>query len=1196
MSYLLICLVVFFCSDFHLFPTNEYPSSSTNCALFAEGATTKKSSSKPKDVNKNSNPIANVQQTKDDTSKKRPKNKNERAGTHNSKTTTTKYHKLITSIEQVEYRALSKLYESTNGDQWKQSDLWLSPPGTLPKDTEGAKSSSDSNSSIDKKKNRKNTDMSGNKNQVHVCDWYGITCEIITLMGDINLFYDYPATLGGLAKESTAVDAEAYDEYYFYSQDVDRQLDADDYDVSDEEADTNSNAANEEVKKTNKLRIQFRVVTEINLSFNNLNGTLPQNFGCQLAHLKSVDLSRNELQGTIPNDLYVTLPTTATKISTSKNIYEKVLSQLHSFNRQIMNQLALIENDKSSTSSSSSHSSDSDTDDQSNQNNNDDDNNSNDDDSNNRNNGGNKDAVSTLQQLWIEKDDFISSVNDNMTQNRGFVSTLRYLNITENHLTGSIPSTLGDYNPLLEHFDISHNMLTGKLPRSLTELSQLRTFHGGYNQFSDELPNSDNAVNQPQHTMLYWMLLEVFDVTSAGSLNGTIPEGFGYLPQLKSLHLADNLFTGTIPQNLAHDSSSSQSHSNNLRELSLVPNRLTGTIPKDLCRQIEVHDFRLLPYPCDAIACAVGTFHPGGKASELGTCMECPPPAHSVRESPDYDRTDSGGNDGEDDDDDSNSRGNNCAATREGDEECEIKEEKYLGATTCSTRRFLRGDFDKDAILTQRETLWLLYATTNGRRWGRAGNEQSKWADWSYKPNAHECDFHGVGCTNGVVTSLDLRNADLCAPNLVDGNGDVAKDSKGAGNNDSNESNDKTDNKPKSGSELPQGSSVVPANECLGIPSELSYLSKGLQFLDLSRSPHLKGTLPSELGMLHKLEVLDVSRCSLITGTIPSELSNLMSLQKIDLSENSLSGTINPRLFQLHSVEYINFHSNYLTGTIPHTNRLQNLKVLILSRQHTPGFTGPIPNSITEVRLLENLELYGNSLVGTIPESIGNCTSLRRIDLYSNFLTGTIPARLGHIGALSIIHLKRNRLTGTIPNSISSLPTLTWLDLGWNQLSGEIPHVLGSTPLPKEVHLSNNRLRGTVPESLCNNQLINGGAPKRFGCHGILCPLWFYNEENGYASERGACIECPEHQRANPYLGSIGCQSFAQRDVLHLFYGVMKGEQAWPLDSRWNFNAQNNEGELINECGFEGVSCDDDGVIDELTLPLSSAILAQNIL
>jgi len=97
------------------------------------------------------------------------------------------------------------------------------------------------------------------------------------------------------------------------------------------------------------------------------------------------------------------------------------------------------------------------------------------------------------------------------------------------------------------------------------------------------------------------------------------------------------------------------------------------------------------------------------------------------------------------------------------------------------------------------------------------------------------------------------------------------------------------------------------SNDLTGeVPKEVGYLL-GLVSLNLSRN-NFHGKIPSEIGNLNSLEFLDLSRNKL-SGSIPSSLSKIDRLGVLDLSNNNLSGRI-PWGRQLQTFDASAFEGN----------------------------------------------------------------------------------------------------------------------------------------------------------------------------------------------------------------------------------------------------------------------------------------------
>lgn len=365
--------------------------------------------------------------------------------------------------------------------------------------------------------------------------------------------------------------------------------------------------------------------------------------------------------------------------------------------------------------------------------------------------------------------------------------------------------------------------------------------------------------------------------------------------------------------------------------------------------------------------------------------------------------------------------------------------------------------------------------------------------------------------------------------------------------------------------------------DCHGIPAELRLLSN-LEVIALPRRQFLRGTIPTELGMLPKLRFLDISGCPQMTGPIPSELGNLSNLKVLVLSHSQFSGSIPSQLFKLPQLEKLHLSANRLTGTIPRqVGEAKNLRELMLSRLM---LSGTIPKAIGKLSSVENLELYGSNIRGRIPSEVGRCSSLKRLDAFNNKLTGTIPTTLAKIESLQIIHLKKNQLTGRLPEELGKLHFLTWIDVTSNIISGTIPSSYGSIRTLKDLRLGGNRIHGPIPTSLCNNVKINGGRSRSFGCDAILCPLGQY-DATGFAFDLiDGCHQC--QKGTTIYLGSTECVDLHVDDILSMLYDVMGGE-LWDQSEVFRWKSE------INICHWNGIICEDDGTLVSLSFPLTQA-------
>ncbi|XP_048610902.1 receptor like protein 27-like isoform X1 [Brassica napus] len=118
-------------------------------------------------------------------------------------------------------------------------------------------------------------------------------------------------------------------------------------------------------------------------------------------------------------------------------------------------------------------------------------------------------------------------------------NSLIVVNLRKNNLEGSLPDNCYD-GALLRTLDVGFNQLTGKLPRSLLNCSSLKFLSVDNNNIKDTFP--------------FWLKglpnLQAFTLRSNRFYGPISPPGKGPLafPELRILEIADNKFTGSLPQ------------------------------------------------------------------------------------------------------------------------------------------------------------------------------------------------------------------------------------------------------------------------------------------------------------------------------------------------------------------------------------------------------------------------------------------------------------------------------------------------------------------------------------------------------------------------------------------------------------------------------------------------------------------------
>jgi len=162
---------------------------------------------------------------------------------------------------------------------------------------------------------------------------------------------------------------------------------------------------------------------------------------------------------------------------------------------------------------------------------------------------------------WTNKTNWLTGPVKNWYGVAVDAGRVREINLDDNNLIGSIPSTIGNISRL-KVLVISNNLLSGSLPKELGDLTKLQVFYAYNNLFGGELPNELGNMTALKDLWL-----------DGNSFEGSIPSTLGNLISLKSLAITDNKFTGTIPKELANLS--------NLEYAYMNLNRLSGALPQE---------------------------------------------------------------------------------------------------------------------------------------------------------------------------------------------------------------------------------------------------------------------------------------------------------------------------------------------------------------------------------------------------------------------------------------------------------------------------------------------------------------------------------------------------------------------------------------------------------------------------------------
>ncbi|XP_073365543.1 uncharacterized protein [Aegilops tauschii subsp. strangulata] len=254
----------------------------------------------------------------------------------------------------------------------------------------------------------------------------------------------------------------------------------------------------------------------MNLADNHLSGTIPEELG-KLPNLHTLNLAGNSLQGNIPISLG------ASNSLSYVNLANNTLSggiPLSLASRSTLSTLILSRNSLSGEIPSTLF-----------------------------------DNSSELTMVDLQMNSFTGAIPPFHE-----ATALRFLCLTGNFLSGSIPPSLGNVSSLTSIL-LGQNRLSGLIPETLSHITKLL-----------ELDLSSNSLSGSVPLSLYNMTsLKYFSVGS-NALVGQIPSQIGYsLPNLHSLILGSNRLEGLIPASLAKML--------NLQILDLSNNSLHGSVP-----------------------------------------------------------------------------------------------------------------------------------------------------------------------------------------------------------------------------------------------------------------------------------------------------------------------------------------------------------------------------------------------------------------------------------------------------------------------------------------------------------------------------------------------------------------------------------------------------------------------------------------
>ncbi|KAG6782040.1 hypothetical protein POTOM_011427 [Populus tomentosa] len=163
--------------------------------------------------------------------------------------------------------------------------------------------------------------------------------------------------------------------------------------------------------------------------------------------------------------------------------------------------------------------------------------------------------------------------------------------------------------------------------------------------------------------------------------------------------------------------------------------------------------------------------------------------------------------------------------------------------------------------------------------------------------------------------------------------------------------------------------------------------------------------------------MLDLSN-NQFSGMLPRLVVNSTILGAIDLSKNHFKGLIPRDFCKLDQLEYLDLSENKLSGHIPSCFSPPSLIHVHLSKNR---LSGPLTYGFYNNSFLVTMDLRDNSFTGSIPNWIGNLSSLSVLLLRDNHFDGEFPIQLCLLEQLSILDVSQNQLSGLLPSCLGNL-------------------------------------------------------------------------------------------------------------------------------------------------------------------------------
>lgn len=658
-------------------------------------------------------------------------------------------------------------------------------------------------------------------------------------------------------------------------------------------------------------------------------------------------------------------------------------------------------------------------------------------------------GLNSLKELFLQNNNFTGAIPAVI----GSLTNLVQLQIQQNQLSGSIPPELG-YLTNLQVLALHNNELTGPIPTSLGGLAAITSLGLQENQLSGTLPSQLGSLNTLQYLYLNnnnftgSIPSELSGLSSlrvlllqANSLSGSIPSSLGLLTNLKELQLQQNQLTGLIPAELGNLS--------NLNVLSLNSNQLTGSIPSSLGNLLNIHSLSLAENQVS------GPIPP--QLGNLNTLQYLYLNNNNLS-----------GNIPTEFGELNNLKhiylnSNNLSGsiplqwnTLENLSQVYLTSNKFSFSDLLVFKENFANTFgynpqdsidsNKKLLIQSGDTLTL---TTNI---DRATTPSSKY-QWFKIINGSPVQINELSEAGHTIKIPSITSSDIGSTYFYkiynDSISDLILTSK---------------------TQTLILDSLV--GDCMSTLSEefsalmdLYNAANGDEWIDNTGWRDANPNVPQIIDGWYGIRTDENGHVTDIDLDGTADFTYITDSQGLQVyTGNNLQGVIPTTIGNLSCLRVLNVGGNQLSGSLPtEIGELTNLVWLIGS---TNQFSGAIPSSIGNLTKLDRIFLEKNQLTDSILPSIGNLPDLWALLLNDNQLSGPIPPTLGNLKKLRFFYLYNNQLTGPIPTEIGTMTAAFRIGFQNNQLTGSIPASLSNLSNLQLLHLSHNKLEGVIPPGL----------------------------------------------------------------------------------------------------------------------------------